>query len=130
MERISPLRSQPVVEVCLRIPTYWHASDGWSRALARRAFAADVPREILQRHLKGGVDGYVKRLLFANIQFVRELLLDGLLIREGLLDRRKLADTLSGRTTRGGAEMAEVFDHLSTEAWLRTWIDRSYTLAA
>ena len=39
-ERISPLFSQPLMELCLRIPTYVLTEGGWDRAVARRAFYA------------------------------------------------------------------------------------------
>jgi asparagine synthase (glutamine-hydrolysing) len=43
-ERVRPLVSQPVIELCLRIPTYVLAADGIDRALVRRAFVGKVPR--------------------------------------------------------------------------------------
>ena len=55
-ERTLPLLSQPLVELCLRIPTYVLIRSGRDRALARRAFAADLPAEIVRALPKGRAD--------------------------------------------------------------------------
>lgn len=120
-EPVQPLLSQPLIELCLRIPTYVLTNSGWDRALARRAFRDDVPREILQRRSKGGVEQNAKQILMNNLQAARDLLLDGELVQLGLLDRNKLDEVLSDRPTRTAGAVSEVFDHLSTEAWLRRW---------
>ncbi|MGH8260947.1 MAG: asparagine synthase-related protein, partial [Steroidobacteraceae bacterium] len=49
-----PLLSQPIIEQCLRIPTYRLLQGGRHRSLAREAFADFVPSEILGRESKGG----------------------------------------------------------------------------
>jgi len=126
-EPVRPLMSQPLVELCLRIPTYVLTHSGWDRAAARQAFRADVPREILRRRTKGGLEENVQEILMRNLQAARGLLCDGHLVQAGLLDRRRLEDVLSDRPTRIAAAMAEIFDHLSTEAWLRRWTSVSVT---
>ncbi len=50
---ICPLLSQPLVELCLRIPTWLQMTDHTDRALTRAAFAGDLPAEILNRVEKG-----------------------------------------------------------------------------
>ena len=126
-EPVQPLLSQPLVELCLRIPTYVLTNSGWDRAAARQAFHADVPREILRRRSKGGLEENVQEILLHNLPAARELMLDGHLVKAGLLDRRRLEEVLSDRPTRTSAAMAEIFDHLSTEAWLRRWERASIT---
>ena len=44
-----PLLSQPLIETCLRIPVHLLATEGWDRAVARRAFSTDLPAEVYQR---------------------------------------------------------------------------------
>jgi len=118
---VHPLWSQPLLELALRIPTYVLTSQGWDRALARRAFAADLPQEIVARRTKGVLDYYAKRILRRNLGFARELLLDGMLVKRGLLDRKALEEVLSGRPTAIESPVVELFDYVSTEAWLRHW---------
>jgi len=122
-ELVSPLYSQPLIETALRIPTYILTQGGWDRAAARRAFQNEVPREIITRQTKGGVEEHAKWIFLRNISLVRELLLDGGLVREGILDRKKLHEALSGEPTRVASGSVELYDYVGAEAWLRLWGD-------
>jgi asparagine synthase (glutamine-hydrolysing) len=130
-ERVAPLMSQPLMETCLRIPTYILNTGGRDRAIARRAFEQELPREIFSRRTKGLIDSFLMQMLKDNLTFVRELMLDGLLVKEGLLDRRRVEAVLEDRHSMVGPEAtALVAYHLSTEAWLRSWIASGRRAAA
>ena len=120
---VDPLLSQPVIELCLALPTWLLAHGGRSSALQRRAFAGDIPHEIATRQSKGGMDEHVATILQRNLAFARELLLDGRLVREGLLDRSKVEAVLAGRLSGPGAYQGEIHHHIATEAWLRNFAD-------
>jgi asparagine synthase (glutamine-hydrolysing) len=120
-ERLSPLFSQPLMELCLRIPTYVLTRGGWDRTVARRAFYHDLPPEIRNRRNKGGIEEHLRLTLEHNRGFLRELLLDGALVREGVVDRGRLAEVLSGRATPIAAGSGELLEYAGTEAWLRCW---------
>lgn len=121
-EPLEPLvNSQPVQEVCLRIPTYIHIHGGVDRGIARRAFTKDLPPEIRGRRTKGGLEEHAKVVLARNVQFTRELLLGGVLAERKLIDVVKLEEFLSGRPSSLAANMAELYDVMSLEAWLRVW---------
>jgi len=120
-ERMSPLCSQPLMELCLRIPTYVLTHGGWDRAVARRAFYDDLPPEIRNRRHKGGIEEHLRLTLEHNRPFLRELLLDGALVREGIIDRASLAEVLSGRATPIAAGSGEVLEYAGIEAWLGRW---------
>jgi asparagine synthase (glutamine-hydrolysing) len=85
-----PLLSQPLVEVCLQIPTYLLLRGGRERALAREAFAEQVPREILRRHDKGSTIAHAVEMLRRSEPFLRELLLGGILAENNVIDRKEL----------------------------------------
>ncbi len=122
LERTSVLMSQPLMELCLRIPSYVWISGGRDRAIARRAFANVLPAEIVRRTQKGAIDRHNRRLLDENAAFIREMLLDGLMVNAGLLDREKLALYMSPDVSSAGYEYNEVLrQHLCTEVWLRRW---------
>ena len=123
-ERISPLYSQPLIELCLRIPTYVLTQGGWDRALARRAFYDDLPPEVRNRRYEGGIEEHARQTLEHNRGFLRELLLDGYLARERVIDRASLAEVLSGRATRIAADPGELLEYAGIEAWLRRWHER------
>jgi asparagine synthase (glutamine-hydrolysing) len=120
-EIVDPLLSQPLVEVCLRIPTYIHSSKGVSRAVARKAFVNVIPQEISERATKGGANEYHKRMLMSNIDFVRDILLNGVLVREKLLNRPQLEDALSGKPTKSAAYTVDITALFSTELWIQLW---------
>ena len=121
LERACPLLSQPLVELCLRIPTYVLAPGPLDRMLARNAFAADLPAQIRYRRAKGGVVSHVKHVLQANRPFLAELLLDGVLVGRGLLDRKKLGEALSDAPTRDRCWAPEILEYAGIESWVRAW---------
>jgi asparagine synthase (glutamine-hydrolysing) len=120
-EPVTPLFSQPLVELVLRIPTWLLTLGGWDRALARRAFQHDMPRQIVTRRTKGGREEHAKSILVRNIGFARDLLHDGRLVQAGILDKDRVVDVLSGRPTRTASSNVELYACLSVEAWLRQW---------
>lgn len=123
-EPVMPLASQPLVEVCLRIPTYVLGAQGRNRAIARRAFEHEMPLEIVRRRTKGGCDAHFHQLLRLNLPFLKEMMLDGVLVRERLLHREKVERILSPNVPCLGIEVSElIYNHLSTEVWLRSWSD-------
>ena len=125
-ERTMPLTSQPLVELCLRIPTYVLIQSGRDRALARRSFERDLPTEIVRRQAKGRADQHMRNILDANLDFVRELLLDGLLVRHGFLNRAALELYLRRECSPADFQYSEILqEHACTEAWLRSWTTTS-----
>jgi asparagine synthase (glutamine-hydrolysing) len=120
-EQVSPLFSQPLLEVAMRIPTWVLTRGGWDRAIARRAFQHDMPRRIVVRRTKGGREGHSKALLLRNLDFVRSLLLDGNLVRERILERSQVAEVLAPGPSRLRSGNVELHECLSAEAWARQW---------
>ncbi|MGH8200515.1 MAG: asparagine synthase-related protein [Steroidobacteraceae bacterium] len=118
---VNPLSSQPVVETCLRIPSYVLSHNGISRGLARHAFRELLPVEVVGRTVKGTSIGFWQRLVRHNIKYIRDCLLDGRLTREGLLDRRKLDVYLTANQPFITVQPQQIMDYLSCEAWLAQW---------
>jgi hypothetical protein len=55
-----------------------------------------------------------------NIDFIRELLLDGLLVQRGLLDRSALQRYLTRGSSPADFQYSEILqEHVCTESWLR-----------
>jgi asparagine synthase (glutamine-hydrolysing) len=121
LDFINPLVCQPVVELCLRIPTYLHAQEGKDRAVARAAFASDLPREIVTRVWKGTADRHLQELLARNLKLVREVLLDGGLVKARIVDRKRLEKAISPGSLGSVSHATEVFGYFCAEAWLRQW---------
>jgi asparagine synthase (glutamine-hydrolysing) len=120
--RVSPLISQPVVETALRIPGYLHCTSGQDRAVARTAFADTLPATILYRGVgKGGPSLWARDVIEKNSEFLREFLLDGILVGRGLLARKKVEIALSSRITKSSVMLADIFAKLYIEAWIRAF---------
>lgn len=118
---ISPLYSQPVIETLLRIPVEHLFVDGRERGLARQAFEADVPPQILDRLWKDRAPTFVEKLVSTNRRWLREVLLDGILARAGWLDRKAVELALSTHAMAASPiYSAELLKHLDTEIWLQT----------
>jgi asparagine synthase (glutamine-hydrolysing) len=117
-ERTEPLLSQPLVDVCLRIPTYVHAYNGQRRAAARLAFSPHIPPEITHRHWKSAMGQHMRDVLENNLEFSRQLLLDGALIKEGLLDRGRVENALE--LSRTSAKTSDILEAISAESWYAT----------
>jgi len=120
-EIVAPLHSQPVIEVGLRIAIELAIQNGKDRAVARNAFQSIIPREILARQWKDRSPMFFEELMYSNLGLNREILLDGVLVRERIIDRRNLEEALSGRPTRSKHYAVELLDCLCAEAWLASW---------
>ena len=116
-----PLLSQPVVELCLRIPSWQWFDRGCNRAAARHAFTSALPQEIAWRRSKGSPDSFVVELYEANRSLIRDMLLGGNLARHGLLDRQTLAQKLDEEGPPKGDDHGRVMRLVDVEAWSRCW---------
>lgn len=122
-ERVQPLMSQPLMELCLATPTFVLTHGGRGRGLARAAFADRIPPEIARRRSKGGAEDYIATVLKRNLPFAREVLMDGLLMRHGLLDKAQVDAALAGRPGAKATYMTEIHACIATESWLRRAIN-------
>jgi asparagine synthase (glutamine-hydrolysing) len=123
-EPVAPLVSQPLIEAILRIPSRFTYMRGDDRAVARDAFRDELPSGVINRATgKGTPLMWVKRVVERNRGFLRETLLDGVLVKERILDRHKLERLLSGDVTNAQIYVSDVFVQLYIEAWLRRQLD-------
>jgi asparagine synthase (glutamine-hydrolysing) len=127
--RVSPLLSQPILETCFRIPTWYQSRDRRDRALARDAFASDVPREIITRYDKGGAEELASALIQRNLPFLREMLVNGCVASSGIVDRARLESALSDGPSSDGVSSVPIFDLLGAEIWARAWLERERPVA-
>lgn len=119
---IHPLVSQPLVECALRIPSAFAVRTGWNRAVARAAFSNELPTDVLQRTCKTTSSPWVTQTIRQHASWLRSFLLDGALAAQGILDRKRVEETLSERISPSTTVAAELFHHIYIEGWLRQWI--------
>lgn len=115
---ISPLASQPVVEACLRIPSWRWLAPGRDRAIARAAFANDLPEAIIARRSKGTPNGFVAAIFDQQREAIREMLLGGHLAEMGLIDEGKLSVELRAAGPVRGLNFVRVMELVDAEAWM------------
>jgi len=121
-DSIHPLLSQPIIELFYRIPIYVLIDGGWDRAVVRRAFVRDVPPQIIRRRSKGASSTALKKIFQANRPFFADLLLNGELVKRGLLQRPSLASSLSGDPRN--VDFATVLvNQMPLQMWLNKWIN-------
>jgi asparagine synthase (glutamine-hydrolysing) len=112
------------------MPAHLHFKFGQDRAAARAAFADVLPPEILLRGLgKGGPGQWLREIIEHNIGFLREFLLDGILVRQRLIDRKKLETVMSPGIANSTVIAGDIFAKLYIETWLRAW-QRAETVPA
>jgi len=117
-----PLLSQPLIELCLQIPIYLLVRGGHRRAMARRAFKDRVPQAIIEREDKGDTTARVRAMIRQNEAFIREILLDGILVREGIVSRRKLEPILVDGQSYRDEDSWPLRACIAGEIWARSWI--------
>jgi asparagine synthase (glutamine-hydrolysing) len=121
---IMPLANQPLVEAFCTIPSQFHFRAGENGAVARQAFGPILSNVVLGRGTgKGGPGLWLHEVFARNRQLLRELLLDGILVRENVLDRSKLEAAISGAVSKSQAGAGELVELLYIECWLRRWAE-------
>jgi len=114
-----PLLSQPVVETCLRAPSWMAIADGRNRAVARSAFADLLPQEVLHRRSKGTFMNYSGAVYQRNKMQLREFLLSGALQQHQLLDVAALQQFFKTDLPPRNRSFMRVFELSMIENWVR-----------
>lgn len=118
---LSPLLSQPLVETCLRIPSWSWFDGGHNRVVARRAFEGQLPPEILWRRSKGTPDAFAARIFDANRPKLREMLTYGELAKRGVVDLGAVLAILDDPRPVHGDAFRRVLQFADVEAWASAW---------
>ena len=118
--QIAPLLSQPIAELCLSIPTWHSVQGGRDRAVARAAFAADLPPLIADRRTKGSPQGFLRRIFDAQLPAALELLRCGRLVEAGIVDPLFIDEAGEGAWRDDGRDL-RILTFCAAETWVRWW---------
>jgi asparagine synthase (glutamine-hydrolysing) len=125
-----PLLSQPLIELCLRLPTYTLLTGGRTRGLARIAFRELVPAEILDRQTKGAVTSYWLQLIQESAGFIRELICGGELRRRNFINEREVETQLRPGRPMPAEQFRPFIACMTAELWVRAWMAERLKVAA
>ena len=117
-DMVAPLLSQPIVELCLSIPSWDWIAGGRDRAVARRAFSTRLPATVVWRRNKGRLETMCAGAFLAQRSQLAALLLEGQLARARLLDRRKIEDYLARGNIEGNYDYFRLLELADIELWI------------
>jgi asparagine synthase (glutamine-hydrolysing) len=120
MKGVFPLLSQPLVEACLRIPTWLSVGKGRNRLIARLAIESQLPPMATWRTSKGGLGRLQRDLLRTRREQLRAKLLDGKLASQGLIDRSAIERELKDETTYRVENAYRLLRLCDVETWCST----------
>ena len=114
-----PLLSQPVVEECLKAPTWMAISGGRNRSVARTAFSDLLPPEIVDRRSKGTFVNYLGAVYQRKKGQMRDFLLAGRLHEHQLLDAEALERFIASTMPLHDSSFFRVSELCMIENWVR-----------
>ena len=117
----APLLAQPLVEACLTVPSWFWLEGGHDRAVARHAFEDQIPTDVAWRRSKGTPDAFAARIFEANRRQLREILSDGELVRQGLVDLQAIHRVIDDPRPVHGHEFRRILQFADIEAWAAGW---------
>jgi asparagine synthase (glutamine-hydrolysing) len=118
---LHPLLAQPLLELCLRIPSWLWVRGGRDRAVARDAFAGLVPKAVLERRMKGSLQSLLYRSFAQLRPEMRDMLLAGELARFGIIDTAAIDQALIGDEWMTDQVQLRISEMVALELWLRSW---------
>lgn len=119
---VAPLMAQPLVEACLRVPTWLWLEQGHNRAIARRAFADALPLDIVLRRSKGSPDSFIAEIFERHRRAIRALLADGHLASRRIIDIDAVLAVIDDPRPARYAQLQRILELVDFEAWTRAWI--------
>jgi asparagine synthase (glutamine-hydrolysing) len=117
---IYPLLTQPVVELCLAVPSWRWIANGRDRAFARDAFARRLPASVIQRRSKGGLRSVMIPAFERSRIPLASLLCDGMLAAQGLVDCDAIKAVLDAPVSSTKTDYVRVFELADVELWVRS----------
>ena len=123
---IPVLLAQPIVETCLRIPTWDWCRGGINRAIAREAFSAALPAPVIARRAKSGPESLTAEVFELGRPVLRDLLLGGALRDARIIDAAAVEAALDDPAVTRSQLLYRLLELTEAEAWVRSWNGRGY----
>lgn len=120
---LHPLLAQPLIEACLRIPSWLWISRGRDRAVAREAFRGLVPDTILERRRKGSLESMLLKNYVSGRPLLERFLLEGRLADLGIIDAAAVGAYLRQTREPRDTGYIRIVEIAAAEQWLRSFGD-------
>ncbi|QCI78817.1 hypothetical protein E6W36_01910 [Hankyongella ginsenosidimutans] len=114
---VAPLLAQPVVEACLRVPSWFWYDGGRNRMIARRAFQRELPPEIFHRRSKGSPESFVGEIFEQHRTTIRIRCWTAL-VKHGLVDREAIEKIFIDPRPAYGTGFMRLLEFSDVEAWI------------
>ena len=115
-----PLLAQPLIELCLRIPSWLWLAGGRNRAVARDAFRELLPSSVLARRAKGSLLSLFYRSFGQLRGQLFDLLMSGRLRAEQILDGAKVEAVFGSEEWRRDDVQLRISELAALELWLQS----------
>ena len=115
-----PLLSQPLVELCLSIPTWEWVSDGINRSVVRESFDKLIPDKISKRRGKGNYITFAGEVFEKNREVLRDILIGGVLHKRGIIDANEINNFLNDGIKSRDSSFLRMFEIANTENWVKS----------
>ena len=122
---VHPLMSQPLIELCLRLPADVLCTGGRPRGLARLAMKGLIPETVRLRQSKGDASRFFVQHIAANQALLSETLRNGELVAGGYVDRQDIDACLTPEAYRTQTFGRMILVCYVIECWLRRWKSES-----
>jgi asparagine synthase (glutamine-hydrolysing) len=126
---IPALLAQPIVETCLRIPTWDWCRGGINRAITREAFSTALPAPVIARRSKSGPESLTAEVFELGRPVLRDLLLGGALRDNRIIDAAAVEAALDDPAVTRGQLLYRLLELAEAETWTRSWSERGSTSA-
>ncbi|MND52857.1 Asparagine synthase [compost metagenome] len=114
---VHPLLSQPIIELCLSIPSYILTPNLINRGLLRNAFKSYLPNSTYLRRSKGKIGNFYDELIKYNYEDICSTLNEGNLINSEILSKEWLDQNMKKGMADQNIRM-QLFQLMTTETWL------------
>ena len=118
---LRPLLAQPLLELCLRIPTWLWMAGGRDRSVARAAFRGLAPDTILDRRGKGTLESMFIKGYMAERPRLERFLVEGGLAGRGIIDGAAVSDYLRRDGEPRDFGYVRILEITAAEQWLRSF---------
>jgi asparagine synthase (glutamine-hydrolysing) len=118
---LHPLLAQPLLELCLRIPSWLWVAGGRDRAVAREAFKGLVPDAILDRRGKGTLESMFVKGFMSERSRLKPFLAEGALAQCGIVDGPAIGQYLTHDREPRDFRYVRILEIAAAEQWLRSF---------